>query len=131
MASKEGAVLDARQQRQSVEWFKYSKRVVLRSILCREDKGLGLVGERVVVGGWVKSRKEKADKGPAEAQDETWCDVILCRVPFLRTIARILVGKEEAVVQRPVAVPAKGELVVVFLLINDGSCVANLQVWIW
>ncbi|XP_010927596.2 asparagine--tRNA ligase, cytoplasmic 2-like [Elaeis guineensis] len=128
MASEEGAVLDAQQQRQSVEWFKYSKRVVLRSILCREDKGLGLVGERVVVGGWVKSRKEKAEKCPAEAQDETWCEALFSRMPLLRSIARILVGNDGAFVPRPAAGPAKSELVVAYLRINDGSCVANLQI---
>ncbi|XP_008800991.2 asparagine--tRNA ligase, cytoplasmic 2-like [Phoenix dactylifera] len=135
MASQEGAVLDAQQQRQSVEWFRYSKRVVLKSILCREDKGLGLVGERVVAGGWVKWRKEKAEEGvseltqgPAEAPDVTCCEVLLSRVPLLRSIARILLGKDGAVVPRPVAGPAKSELVVAYFSINDGSCVANLQI---
>ncbi|XP_008792968.2 asparagine--tRNA ligase, cytoplasmic 2-like [Phoenix dactylifera] len=138
MASEEGAAVDARQQQQSVEWFKYSKRVVLRSIVCREDKGLGLAGERAVVGGWVRSRKEKAGKGvargprqgaaPAPAQDVTCGEVAVFRVPILRSIARILMIKDEPVVQRPVAAPAKREPVVAYLRINDGSCIADLQI---
>lgn len=135
MASKEGAAVDALQQQQSVEWFKYSKRVVLRSIVCREDKGMGLVGERVVVGGWVRSRKEKARKvvsepRQVEAQDATCCEVLVARVPILRTIVRILMVKDGDAVRRPVAGPPKSEPVVAYLRINDGSCIADLKVWI-
>ncbi|XP_073117324.1 asparagine--tRNA ligase, cytoplasmic 2 [Elaeis guineensis] len=139
MASEEGAGVAARQQQQSVEWFKYSKRVVLRSIVCREDKGLGLVGERVVVGGWVRSRKEKAGKGvsvsrvpileaPTAAQDGTCCESLVTRVPILRLIKRILMVKDGAADQRPAAEPAKSEPVVAYLRINDGSCLADLQI---
>ncbi|KAG1330851.1 asparagine--tRNA ligase, cytoplasmic 2 [Cocos nucifera] len=139
MASEQGAGVDARQQQQSVEWFKYSKRVVLRSIVCREDKGLGLVGDRVVVGGWVRSRKEKAGKdvsvprvpilqAPTAGQEGTCCEVLVTRVPILRLIKRILMVKGGAPDQRPAAEPAKSEPVVAYLRINDGSCVADLQV---
>ncbi|KAK6141879.1 hypothetical protein DH2020_024376 [Rehmannia glutinosa] len=47
---------------------KYSKRVILETILGRPDGGVGLIGRRIVVGGWVKSsrefRKEPAVQAP-------------------------------------------------------------------
>eukprot|EP00249_Psilotum_nudum_P016825 c26000_g1_i1 orf=578-2509(+) len=42
-----------------VQWAKFSKRVLISTILGRPDGGLGLVGERVVVGGWVKTGREQ------------------------------------------------------------------------
>ena len=43
----------------SVEKAKYSKRVIIKSILEREDGGLGLVGQVLVIGGWVKTGREQ------------------------------------------------------------------------
>ncbi|KVI03782.1 hypothetical protein Ccrd_017922 [Cynara cardunculus var. scolymus] len=43
---------------------KYSKRVLLKTILDRADGGLGLVEQRVVVGGWVKSSREMRKNPP-------------------------------------------------------------------
>ncbi|CAH9074568.1 unnamed protein product [Cuscuta europaea] len=37
---------------------KYTYRLVLKTIFQRDDGGVGLFGERVVIGGWVKSSKE-------------------------------------------------------------------------
>lgn len=42
-----------------VEWAKYSKRVLIKKIVGRPDGGHGLVGQRVVVGGWVKTGREQ------------------------------------------------------------------------
>jgi len=42
-----------------VEWAKYSKRVLIKKIIGRPDGGQGLVGQRVVVGGWVKTGREQ------------------------------------------------------------------------
>jgi aspartyl/asparaginyl-tRNA synthetase len=42
-----------------VEKAKYSKRVIIKSILGREDGGLGLVGQVLVIGGWVKTGREQ------------------------------------------------------------------------
>lgn len=44
---------------------KYSNRVELKTLLDRSDRGAGLAGKRVVVGGWVKSsRAVKKDSPP-------------------------------------------------------------------
>ncbi|KAJ7552285.1 hypothetical protein O6H91_06G048400 [Diphasiastrum complanatum] len=42
-----------------VSQAKYSRRVVIKSILGRADGGVGLIGERVVVGGWVKTGRNQ------------------------------------------------------------------------
>ncbi|KAL3643552.1 hypothetical protein CASFOL_014367 [Castilleja foliolosa] len=42
--------------------MQFSQRVPIKSILGRPDKGAGLVGQRVRIGGWVKTGRE-ADKG--------------------------------------------------------------------
>ena len=42
-----------------VERAKYSKRVIIKSILGSQDGGLGLVGQTMVVGGWVKTGREQ------------------------------------------------------------------------
>ncbi|KAH0636439.1 hypothetical protein KY289_036354 [Solanum tuberosum] len=41
-----------------VECSKYTKRVMLKTLLGRSDGGVGLIGQRVVIGGWVKSSRE-------------------------------------------------------------------------
>eukprot|EP00252_Welwitschia_mirabilis_P014956 TRINITY_DN33045_c0_g1_i1.p1 TRINITY_DN33045_c0_g1~~TRINITY_DN33045_c0_g1_i1.p1 ORF type:complete len:570 (+),score=138.73 TRINITY_DN33045_c0_g1_i1:197-1906(+) len=42
-----------------VQWAKYSRRVLIKTILSRPDGGKGLVGQRIVVGGWVKTGREQ------------------------------------------------------------------------
>ncbi|XP_068656711.1 asparagine--tRNA ligase, cytoplasmic 3-like [Aristolochia californica] len=38
---------------------KFSRRVLIRKIICREDGGVGLAGQKVTVGGWVKTGREQ------------------------------------------------------------------------
>ncbi|CAL9075129.1 unnamed protein product [Musa textilis] len=144
MASRETTVSDGSNQPEAplppaAEPSKYSKTTALKSILNRDDKGQGLVGRRVVVGGWVNSRKERAESdapgqlpapraAAAQSQDVSCYDLLVQRVPFLRPIARILVGVIGAQPEKPAASPAKEGPFTVYLRINDGSCSSNLQV---
>ncbi|KAK9138573.1 hypothetical protein Sjap_009167 [Stephania japonica] len=119
---------------------KYSKRVVLKSVLGRSDGGVGLVGERVVVGGWVNShievKKEEASAVPVVARmartesDKVTCvEILQTRVPLFRSILKVFTPhhekeRREAVVPQPVkAVPSTA-----YLQVNDGSSLSNLQV---
>lgn len=131
--------------------WKYSNRVLLRTILESGDRGLGLVDERVVIGGWVKASKEvkkepvpplpadvdgdAAAIRPKEKEKDVSCvEILQSRIPFFRTIIKVLGGsagisnnvplreKLEALVPKPP--PAS----TVFLQVSDGSCVASLQV---
>ncbi|KAK2971399.1 hypothetical protein RJ640_025349 [Escallonia rubra] len=117
---------------------RYSKRVVLKTILDRSDRGLGLVGERVVVLGWVKSAKEvrkepvpnpdaARDVGPPK--DVSCVEILQSRIPFFRTILKALGGntqylreKLDPVIQKP-AMPS-----IASLQVSDGSCVASFQI---
>nr|DAD22657.1 TPA_asm: hypothetical protein HUJ06_024120 [Nelumbo nucifera] len=38
---------------------KFSRRVLIRTIVCRPDGGVGLAGQKVAVGGWVKTGREQ------------------------------------------------------------------------
>ncbi|XVF81274.1 hypothetical protein PTKIN_Ptkin15bG0142600 [Pterospermum kingtungense] len=130
--------------------LEYSNRVTLKTILERSDgEVLGLVGQTVVVGGWVKSSKEvkKEAAPPAQApapavaadaslaspgtKDVSCVEILQSRIPFFRSIIRVLGGsasapavqqKLEALIPKP---PLRSTF---FLQINDGSCVSNLQV---
>lgn len=123
--------------------FKYSNRVLLKTILERRDGGLELAGERVVVGGWVKSSKEVrkepvplivGDHGQDEPEPRSGVscvEILQSRIPFLRAIVKVLGGsgghyplreKLEAALHKP---PPPST---VFLKVSDGSCVATLQV---
>ncbi|KAF9606068.1 hypothetical protein IFM89_023091 [Coptis chinensis] len=122
---------------------KYSKRVVLNTILCTTDEGFGFVGERVVVGGWVKSSKERVKDTPGAVtstaattptttpRDVTCVELFQSRIPLLRTIFKVFGGtsstplreKLEFTPAKPVPVPSIG-----YLQVNDGSCAQNLQV---
>lgn len=126
--------------------FKYSNRVVLKTILGSGDGGLGLVGKRVVIGGWVRSSKEvtkapatpprpppKADEGAGEtgSKDVSCVEILQSRIPFFRSILKVLGGgnyhlreKLEQVVPRPPPPPSS----IALLQVSDGSCVACLQV---
>ena len=122
----------------------YSNRVTLKTILEGSVGEMGLVGNTVVVGGWVKSSKEvkkepvpsppaAADALPAspEHKDVSCVEILQSRIPFFRTIIRVLGGsasspavreKLESLIPRP---PPPSTI---FLQISDGSCVSNLQV---
>eukprot|EP00252_Welwitschia_mirabilis_P025314 TRINITY_DN784_c0_g1_i1.p3 TRINITY_DN784_c0_g1~~TRINITY_DN784_c0_g1_i1.p3 ORF type:complete len:151 (-),score=17.41 TRINITY_DN784_c0_g1_i1:1829-2281(-) len=78
-----------------VEWAKYSKRVVIKKILGRADGGVGLYGECVVVGGWVKSGREQSKSSVAflEVSDSTCTPNVQGRVPLcLRSLMRLVAG---------------------------------------
>ncbi|XP_006850236.2 asparagine--tRNA ligase, cytoplasmic 1 isoform X3 [Amborella trichopoda] len=132
-----------------VDWSKYSKRVVLRSILGRSDGGLGLVGSRVVIGGWVKSGREAhvgwlktaPDPSPAPPspfKDLTCVQNIQQSIPnCLRSILRLDVGGNIPLAFNNVngvgskqdsVVPTKSVPRVAQLQVNDGSCASSLQV---
>ncbi|KAJ4966132.1 hypothetical protein NE237_017981 [Protea cynaroides] len=40
-------------------WAQFSDRVLIRSIVCRSDGGVGLAGQMIRVGGWVKTGREQ------------------------------------------------------------------------
>ncbi|KAF8393480.1 hypothetical protein HHK36_021724 [Tetracentron sinense] len=42
-----------------VQWAQFSRRVLIRTIVCRPDGGVGLSGQKVTVGGWVKTGREQ------------------------------------------------------------------------
>ncbi|KAL3725051.1 hypothetical protein ACJRO7_030115 [Eucalyptus globulus] len=133
---------------------KYSSRVVLRTVLERSDGGLGLVGEKLVVGGWVKSSREEKKEAPAapapappvqdkvfgaEHKDVSCVELFQTRIPIFRSIMKIFGGGGHPTRQRIEAAGAKPMPVpsplppppppsVAFLQISDGSCVATLLV---
>ncbi|KAI3829871.1 hypothetical protein L1987_04002 [Smallanthus sonchifolius] len=123
-----------------VDLSKYSKRVLLKTILDRGDGGLGLVDQRVVVGGWVKSSREmRKDHPPAggDAKEATGGKDVKCvevfqsRIPFLRTIIKVFGGntahtkeKLESVLPKP-ATPS-----ISVLQISDGSSIISFQIMV-
>ncbi|KAK0588758.1 hypothetical protein LWI29_005077 [Acer saccharum] len=127
---------------------KYSNRVLIKNILEPTDGGNILFEERVIIGGWVKSSKEvkkeplpppptddhDASSGPKE-KDVSCVEILQSRIPFFRTIIRVLAGtaggangsplreKLESIIPKPPPPPST-----LFLQVSDGSCVASLQV---
>lgn len=134
--------------------LEYSNRVMLKTILDRSDgEVLGLVGNTVVVGGWVKSSKEVKKEVPPSplpqpaaaaaadsfstspgTKDVSCVEILQSRIPFFRTIIRVLGGSASspAIRQKLEAmnpmIPKPPLHFTFFLQINDGSCVSNLQV---
>ncbi|KAJ1427888.1 Aminoacyl-tRNA synthetase, class II [Sesbania bispinosa] len=122
--------------------FKYSNRVQLKTLLDRPHGGVELLGQRVVVGGWVKSSKEVEKSSPPppltdDGVDETTKKDVSCveilqsRIPLLRNILDVFGGgghvprkKRDSVPHKPL--PPKPSTA--YLLLTDGSCVATLQV---
>ncbi|MCL7022129.1 hypothetical protein MKW94_006169 [Papaver nudicaule] len=49
--------------------FSSSGRVLIKNIVCRSDGGIGLVGEKVSVGGWVKNGKQQGSFAFLELND--------------------------------------------------------------
>ncbi|KAJ0946547.1 putative asparagine--tRNA ligase [Helianthus annuus] len=130
-----------------VDLSKYSKRVLLKTVLDRADGGVGLVDQRVVVGGWVKSSREMrkdplpatqppaaGDAKPVTGGKDVRCvEVFQSRIPFLRTIIKVFGGntahghnkeKLESIGPKP-AHPA-----ISILQISDGSSTISLQVMV-
>ncbi|KAK1314794.1 Asparagine--tRNA ligase, cytoplasmic 2 [Acorus calamus] len=69
--------------------------------------------------------------GPQPKGDVTCSEVLMSRIPLLRSIARIIIGGSGGGGGggRPVEVVAPDPVPsVVYLLVNDGSCVSSLQV---
>lgn len=124
--------------------FKYSNRVLLKTILDRRDGGPELIGQRVLIGGWVKSSKEvmkhppppppAADHGPGhepEPKSDVSCvEILQSRIPFLRTIVKVLGGSSSnnPLRERLDAVLKPAPPSTAFLKVSDGSCAASLQV---
>lgn len=128
---------------QHVTPFKYSNRVLLKTLFKKADGGIGFTGQRVVVGGWVKSSKEfkKSSPPPALADDgfdeirnkDVSCvEILQSRIPLIRSIFEVLGGighapRKKLESKTPKASPLP-QPSTVFLLLTDGSCVASLQV---
>lgn len=74
---------------------RYSHRIILKSLLNRSDNGLGMLGERLVIGGWVKFSKELEPLKMADLMlaDVTCVQVIQSRIPFLRSIIKAFGGQ--------------------------------------
>ncbi|KAM2798714.1 hypothetical protein COP2_003884 [Malus domestica] len=125
--------------------FKYSNRVLLKTILDRRDGGLELIGERVVIGGWVKSSKEVRKEpvphiagdyvsGEPEPRSDVCCciEILQSRIPFLRTIVKVLGGGSGGhyplTDKLETSIHTSPPPSTVVLQVGDGSCVANLQV---
>ena len=123
---------------------KYSNRVLLKTILERDDGGVGLVGKTVLIGGWVKSSKEETKEPvppppPPQAVEkdskvEISCvEIIQSRIPFFRSIINVLgIGNYQAreKLEKPAPRPLPPPLPsIAFLQVSDGSCVATLQVY--
>ncbi|XP_068661340.1 asparagine--tRNA ligase, cytoplasmic 2-like [Aristolochia californica] len=108
--------------------FKYSNRVVLRTILGRTDGGSDLDGEKVVIGGWVKSSKEQA-KTPSlsDGEDVTCAKMVQTRLPScLKNVVKLLLGADGGF-HRKFEIEKKAPSMA-YLQVNDGSCVSNLEV---
>ncbi|CAA0836032.1 Asparagine--tRNA ligase- cytoplasmic 2 [Striga hermonthica] len=118
--------------------FKYSKRAVLKTIVGRSDNGLGVIGRRVVVGGWVRSSREfkkdepKPAPGPKsglEPKDITCVEVLQTRMPFLRSIIKAFGGdRARDKLDNAITLPKPPRPSISILAISDGSCVASLRV---
>ncbi|XP_059295943.1 asparagine--tRNA ligase, cytoplasmic 2 [Lycium ferocissimum] len=120
---------------------KYTKRVMLKNILLRSDGGVALIGQRVVIGGWVKSSLEikkqpvTPPQPPSTApqvvspKDVTCYEVLQSRIPLLRSIMKVFGGGEYPVTEKLDVVVQKAQIPSVSILrVSDGSCVPSLQV---
>ncbi|XP_073317034.1 asparagine--tRNA ligase, cytoplasmic 2 [Primulina huaijiensis] len=114
---------------------KYSKRVVLKTILGRSDGGVGLIGQRVMIGGWVKSSREFRKEQPLPApevvgpKDTSCVEIIQTRLPFFRSIMKVLgVGELRIRDKLDSVVPKPPQPSISILQISDGSSVSSLQV---
>ncbi|CAH9074578.1 unnamed protein product [Cuscuta europaea] len=112
---------------------KYTNRVILKTILERSDGGLGFVGQRMVIGGWVKSSREikKETVLPlAAGTKDVSCGEVLSRFPLLRSIFKAFRGDGDSRVhdkpddvQKPLPPPS-----LTILKVSDGSSLHRLLV---
>ncbi|CAA3001419.1 asparagine--tRNA ligase, cytoplasmic 2 [Olea europaea subsp. europaea] len=114
---------------------KYSKTVVLKFVFGQSDGGVRFIGQRVVVGGWVKSSRA-VSKDPVTAapdagvhKDVTCVEILQSRFPFFRSILKVLGGAGQQIRDKlDTDLPMPPQLTGAILQVSDGSCVANLQV---
>ncbi|CAJ1949674.1 unnamed protein product [Sphenostylis stenocarpa] len=122
----------------------YSDRVQLKALLAQPDFA---AGQRVVVGGWVKSAKEEENPtapNPStrtddaardrRSKDVSCVEILQSRIPLIRNLWDVFGGsghaqhkKRESALTVPnqtKAFPPK----IARLLLTDGSCVQSLQV---
>ncbi|XP_031498656.1 asparagine--tRNA ligase, cytoplasmic 1-like [Nymphaea colorata] len=59
MSVSEGVSAASTGSGEVVQWSRYSRRVLITTIVNRPDGGLGLVGQKISVGGWVKTGREQ------------------------------------------------------------------------
>ncbi|KAL0459961.1 UNVERIFIED_CONTAM: Asparagine--tRNA ligase, cytoplasmic 2 [Sesamum latifolium] len=115
---------------------KYSKRVILKTILDRPDGGVGLIGQRVVVGGWVRSSREFRKEPVAPApdvggpKDVSCVEVLQSRLPFFKSIIKVFGGEYRIREKLDTILPKPPQPSISILLISDGSGVSSLQVLI-
>ncbi|KAK4268196.1 hypothetical protein QN277_024882 [Acacia crassicarpa] len=125
--------------------FNYSNRVLLKTIMERADERSELIGQRVVIGGWVKSSKEEkksspiapslhqSDKkvDPSKTKDVTSVEIIQSKIPLIRSILEVFgrTGYAPRKKDEPVTPkPTPPQPSTVYLMVADGSGVASLQV---
>ncbi|KAJ4731877.1 Asparagine--tRNA ligase [Rhynchospora pubera] len=112
------------------------KRSQIKSIVGSENGGAQFVGQRVLVGGWVKSfhvkpKKEVAvDSGGTDVapRDLKCAEALFLKIPLLRCIVKILNLGGNPVGEKLEAVMQKKMEGIAYLRINDGSCVNHLQI---
>lgn len=115
------------------------KRSPIKSIVGPRNGDLQFIGQRVLVGGWVKSfhvrpKKEVAvDSGGADvAQRDLKCaEALFLRFPLFRCIVKVLNHGVHPVEEKLEAVMEKKMEGIAYIRINDGSCVNNLQVFVY
>lgn len=112
------------------------------------------MGQHVVVGGWVKSSKEKEVEkssapshplpmitstedavGGGKKKDVSCVEILQSRIPLIRSIMDVFGGSGygQRKKRETVSVPSNNKVVppkasTAFLLLTDGSCVQSLQV---
>ncbi|RDX80328.1 Asparagine--tRNA ligase, cytoplasmic 2, partial [Mucuna pruriens] len=124
--------------------FAYSTRVPLKALMDRPEAA---AGQRVVVGGWVKSGKEVEKSAPpptltddaagdrGRSKDVSCVEMLQSRVPLIRSILDVFGGSGygQRKKREPVSVPHHPKVLLpkastAYLLLTDGSCVPSLQV---
>ncbi|RAL47779.1 hypothetical protein DM860_012404 [Cuscuta australis] len=111
---------------------KYSNRVILKTIFERSDGGVGFAGQRVVIGGWVKSSremKEEAELSQNVGTKDARCMEVL-RFPLLRSILKALRGEGDSRVHQKMDldVPKPPRPALTLLQLSDGSSLHRLVV---
>lgn len=136
MASSEPALVHA-----PVTLSKYTNRVTLKTVFERNDGGMGFVGRRIVIGGWVKSSREirkeplqppvsALSPEPVGTKDVSCVEVLQSRIPLIRSIMKVFGGGDFRVRDKlESAVQKLPQPSVSILQLSDGSCVYSLQVY--